>query len=166
MADSLLDIRDAALDLSAGLSAAFASVQTALSTDTATPAQLSALRADFTGYRADLSAIRADLDATDVADFQLYDDGAVLLTLWVWERDTRHDLAMLAPKVRAAETVAARLVAGSARDVYVTRSGDTLQKLATRFLGDWKEWPRIAEANGLSGGTVESGTRITIPPRR
>jgi nucleoid-associated protein YgaU len=166
MPDSLLDIRDDVTDLTASLVAAFATVRTTLATGTATNAQLSALRADLTGYRGDLAAIRVDLDATDVADFQLYDDGAVLIGLWTWERDTRHELALLAPKVRAAETVAVRLVAGATREVYVTRSGDTLQKLAARFLGDWKEWPRIAEANGLDGGALESGTRLIIPPKR
>lgn len=166
MADSLTDLRDAALSLASGVSAALASVQSALATGTATPAQLSTLRADLTGYRGDLADLRTDLDATDVADFQLYDDGQVLIQLWIWDRETRRALVALAPKIRAAEDVAERLVAGAAREVYVTRSGDTLQKLAARFLGNWQEWPRLAEANGLDGGALASGTRIVIPPKR
>jgi nucleoid-associated protein YgaU len=166
MPDSLLDIRDDVEALTEGFTAAVAAIESALTTGTATAAQLSALRADLTGYRGDLAAIRTDLDATDVSDFLVFDDGEILVRLWLWERDTRHALVGLAPKVRAAETVATRLVAGAAREVYVTRKGDTLQRIAARFLGDWRAWPRIADANGLDGGTLTSGTRITIPPKR
>lgn len=166
MTTSLLDIRDDATDLTTGVAAAILAVQAALASGTQTERQLGNLRASLTGYRADLAEIRTMLDATDVLDFQLYDDGAVTIQLWAWERALRHALIALAPAVRSAEAVAEQLVEGSTRDVYTTRSGDTLQTVAAKFLGDWKEWPRIAAANGLAGGAVPSGTRLTIPPRR
>ena len=166
MPDSLLDIRDDVVAVTDGVTAATGNVTAALLTGTATHAQLGSLRAALTGYRADIDAIRADLDATDVEDFLLYDDGAVLIRLWAWERAVRNALIVLAPKVRAAETVAVRLVAGSTREVYVSKSGDTLQSIAAKFLGNWREWPKIADANGITAGALASGTRLVIPPKK
>lgn len=163
---SLLDMRDAAEEVAVGVQGAVDGISVALSTGTSTSRQLSNLRASLTGYRADIVALRGELDGTDVTAFQLYDDGAVTIQLWRWERALRHSLISLASRVRAAEAVTSRLLAGSAREVYVTRSGDTLQRIAARFLGDWQEWPRIAEANSLAPGAIPSGTRLIIPPRR
>ena len=166
MPTSLLDIRDDVADIVEGVASATAGVTTALQTGVATPAQLGALRASLTGYRADIDAVRADMDSTDVSTFQLYDDAAVLISLWDWQAGLRSALIKLAPKVRAAETVALRLIAGSARVVYTSKSGDTLQAIAAKFLGDWREWNRIAEANGITAGALASGTRLVIPPKR
>lgn len=162
----LLDIRDAATDALDGITVSLAVVTSALSTGTITAGQLGNLRASLTGHRADIAAIRVDLDALDVTDHQLYDDAAVTLTLWKWERLTRHQLATLLPAVRTAETIATRLVAGSARQVVTARDGDTLQSLAARYLGSWQEWPRLAEVNGLTPGPLTPGAQIAIPAKR
>ncbi|MCI0347513.1 MAG: LysM peptidoglycan-binding domain-containing protein [Chloroflexi bacterium] len=166
MPDSLLDFRDAGETIAAGVAETIAGIEGALRGGTYTARQLGNLRASLTGYRDDIVDLRAELDDTDVADFQLYEDGAVTIRLWQWERALRHSLVVLAPQVRAAETVATRLVAGRADQVYVSRSGDTLQRIAARFLGDWREWTRIADANGLGAGELPSGSTIVIPPRR
>jgi nucleoid-associated protein YgaU len=166
VAESLLDIRDAAVDLVDGVGVAVAAVASALSTGTATPQQLGALRSSLTGYRADLAELRDTLDTTDVAEFQLYDGAAVTIALWRWERGTRHDLILLAPKLRAAEQVATRLVSGTTRSTVVVRSGDTLQTIAAREFGSWQEWPRLAAANGLTPGALVPGTTLIIPPKR
>jgi hypothetical protein len=53
---------------------------------------------------------------------------------------------------------------GSGGGDYTVRAGDTLQSLALMFFGDQSLWYRIAEANGLSGGSaLVEGQRLTLP---
>lgn len=47
---------------------------------------------------------------------------------------------------------------------YVFQVSDTISGLAHRFLGDWRQWRRIAEANAIEDvRQIEPGTVLTIP---
>jgi len=162
----LLDIRDAAEDVATGVAAAIAGIESALTTGTVTAGRLGNLRASLRGHRAEIAAIRGDLDALDVTDYQLYPDAAVTLALWGWERELRHSLVAVAPSVRQAEKIAVRLVSGSARKTVTARAGETLQSIAARELGDWRDWVRLADANGLAPGALVAGTQVVIPGKR
>jgi nucleoid-associated protein YgaU len=51
-------------------------------------------------------------------------------------------------------------------EAYVVREGDTLAKIAKRFLGDEQQWTVIARANAIQDPeTLEVGQRLTIPGR-
>src|ERR1044072_356491 len=53
---------------------------------------------------------------------------------------------------------------GSGGGSYTVRAGDTLQSVAAAIWGDSSLWYRLAEANGLSGGSALSeGQRLTLP---
>lgn len=48
--------------------------------------------------------------------------------------------------------------------IYVVKRGDTLAKIAARFLGDADEWPRIARLNNIRDPDfIRVGQRLKIP---
>lgn len=54
--------------------------------------------------------------------------------------------------------------AGSSGTEYTIQSGDTLEGLARRFLGDGSKWRSIVEANpGLNPSSLQIGKKIVIP---
>ena len=163
----LRDLAAAVQDLVDGVNASVNAVVGALQGGTSTFRDLHGVRASLTGYRADLAGIRGTLDATDVADFNLSGRADTFLRALRWERELRHRLVRLGSQILSAETAAAALEAGVARHVHLVVSGDTLQRLAARYLGDWQAWPRILEANpDLSPGPLTSGTVLVIPAKR
>ena len=55
-------------------------------------------------------------------------------------------------------------VGGARVGQYVVRGGETLQGIAQAVYGDARQWYRIAEANGMSGGaTLRAGETLTLP---
>lgn len=159
-------LRDDAVDISDRFATAHAAIADALSAGTATAAQLGAVDAALAGIQADVTSLRAELDAVDVTAYQVYPDAEVTLRLWTWERGLRHQLGLLRAGMVSARAAAQQLIAGQRRDMYVVRSGDTLQAIAARFLGDWREWTRIADANELEPGQPAAGTVLILPPKR
>ena len=100
------------------------------------------------------------------ADWLVYADPAVEMTVQTWERNLRRALVTLARVARLlAETVVV-LVEGAKHRTYVVRSIDSLQSIARDYLGDWREWPRIAELNGLDPGPLTAGMVLTLPDKR
>ncbi len=90
-----------------------------------------------------------------------------VIALWKWERSTRRAFVGLDDAARKTAEVARLLEEGAGPVLVVARSGDTLQSLAARHLGDWRAWPRLLEANpGLAPGAVPSGTVLQVPRRR
>jgi YD repeat-containing protein len=54
---------------------------------------------------------------------------------------------------------------GGAGGAYIVRAGDTLQSVAATLWGNADLWYKLAEANGLSGGSMlTEGSSLTIPP--
>lgn len=49
--------------------------------------------------------------------------------------------------------------------IYVTKSGDTLEKIAAKEYGKSSDWHKIADANGLHSGSkvLKTGTKIKVP---
>lgn len=132
-----------------------------------TDADAQALRAGLGGIRADGRALLRALDRTQEEDLAVVDDGTVLITLWRWRRTTRRDVMALLGTARTIQDLAADLVTGDRRKVVVSHEGDTLQRIAARELGDWREWGRLLQANpGVPAGALPSGTTLVIPARR
>ncbi len=166
MATTPAQVRDDIVEVTTAFAAALDAVDAALEAGTATAAQLGAVDSTLTGLQLDVRAIRADLDAADVTAYQLSDNAEVTLRLWAWERDCRHHLGRMEAGLATARDQAQELAAGQRRDLYVVKSGDTLQSIAAAKLGDWREWTRIADANGLEPGQPTAGTVLLLPPRR
>lgn len=167
MSATLRTLKTAAEAISTGATTAIAAVRTALSSDSYTAQQVRYLRAEVQGYLDDIGELRASLDLLDVEGEQVVDDAADTLHLLRWERETRHALQVLGAALRRTWEGLETLELGARRTVHVARSGDTLQRLAARYLGDWQEWPRLLDANpGLAPGVLAPGTLVTIPERR
>jgi nucleoid-associated protein YgaU len=158
-------IRDAILDVTAAVSDGLASVVAALSTGTQTTADIRRTSAVFTDAAAQVRTIRRDLDGYDPVARRLYPDAALTLTLWQWERAQRWGLAGLDANIRDGRSIAMELLQGRGLTLHAVRAGETLQSIAAKFLGDWREWPRIAEANGLAVGASIASLNLIIPTK-
>jgi nucleoid-associated protein YgaU len=164
---SLLDMRDSAETIAGGVETAQARVAELLRTGRAAPADVRHLAAELRGQEEAVRVLRRQVDNTDVAAQLVHDRADLVLTTWRWERGLRRSLVALAGQLRAVVTSASALERGRDRRVVIARSGDTLQRIAQRALGDWREWPRLLDANpGLDPGTLTPGTEITIPAKR
>lgn len=159
-------INAAVASLTADLATVGEVLTTALQTGTQTDRQLQHVIATLAGLLEDLADIRTDLDALDVTDLQLLPDAKDTIILWTWERGVRRELVRLNARIRQVQATASSLVTGQDSQTHVVRSGETLQTIAAKHLGDWREWPRIAALNKLAPGQPASGTVLTIPPRR
>lgn len=162
---SVIDARDDVLAVGVAVADAVNAVSTTLRTNTATDQTIGVTASKLTTAAVNIRAIRASLDATDVAALQVYDDAAVTLALWGWERDVRRSLSRMEASIQDALVVATALRTGPGQRYYTTRANDTLQSIAARFLGGWQEWPRIAAANGLKAGPVAENTTLIIPQK-
>lgn len=165
MTASPADISADAIDLATGASTSINALQSVLQANAATSRDVRNIRASLTGYRADLATLRVTMDVTDVVDTLIVDTADRRIGLWKWERGLRHNLVVLSGNLLEAETVAEQLELGIKRTVYAVRSGDTLQSIAARELGDWREYKRLAEANGIPVGTLEVGQVLVIPAK-
>lgn len=59
-----------------------------------------------------------------------------------------------------------RIAAGGAVQVrkHIVHSGDTLQSIAARLMGDWRHWPKIADTNNLDPASpLTVGAELVIP---
>lgn len=140
-------------------------VEDALSEGTYTTRDLRYLQASIAGERTDLRALRRRLDGTDVTLSLAVQTGERIIALWAWERGLRNALLPVEAGLRDTAAAARELERGRALKTYVVRAGDTLQGIAARFLGDWREWTRLLEANGLGGTAIIPGMVLTIPEK-
>jgi len=153
--------------IASGAASAVAAVRSALSSGSYTAQQVRYLRAELQGYLDDARTVRASLDLLEVEGEQVVDDAEDTLHLLRWERESRHALQALGAAIRRAREALETLETGATRTVHLARSGDTLQRIAARYLGDWREWPRLLDANpDLAPGAVVGGTVVVIPERR
>lgn len=161
-------IRDLITDVGAVVTAVddeLAALLAALQSGQATTAEIRTGIATLTAAAASIRSIRVTLDVTDVEAEQVYSDAAVTLALWDWERSTRWALAGLDRRIRDALGVAVELLAGRGQTMHTLRLGETIQSVAARYLGDWREWTKIAAVNGLDASPPTVGTVLVIPQR-
>lgn len=163
---SLQDVATDAAEILDGLRDAQAAIRAGLVDGSANAARLNHLAAGLGAHRGDIRALRSELDVTQVAEFQLYERGETTIALWAWERGLRHQLLRVEAAALAAEELADDVALGLRERVHIVRAGETLQAIAAKLLGDWREWTRIAEANSLTPGAVAAGTVLVIPDRR
>lgn len=160
--ESTGDVIERVEDLQARLVAAVGVVG-----DAPTDADLQAVIAGLDGVRADGRALMTDLGLLDEEGLAHVDDGLVTVVLWRWRRATRSALVALVGQALEVQELAEGMLTGDDERVIVTREGDTLQRIASRELGDWREWPRLLAANpAVSAGALPSGTSLVIPPKR
>jgi nucleoid-associated protein YgaU len=160
--ESPTDVVERAAELTGRFTAATAELGT-------TPAdgQVENLRSVLDGVVTDVRDLVRDLDLVDELDFLLVDEGARTIQVWAWRRTARRALVLFGGQARAAKAIADELTTGQKRRVIVTREGETLQRIAQRELGDWREWPRILAANPtLDPGALSSGVSLVIPEKR
>lgn len=114
----------------------------------------------------DIDAVVADLDTLDVQS--QFSDARQLLLAGRTEREVRaRMLSARASLERARADAQALLKRDPQARTYNIRSGDTLQSIAARELGDARRWRDIADANGISPSeTLAAGTHIDLPARR
>lgn len=108
-------------------------------------------------------AVRADLDALDVLTGVAA--GSSLLESAIWERQTRQDLLRIEQQAGALIDALGSLLPGGYRQRrYTVRTGDTLQTIARREMGDWQAWTQIVEANRIDPGeALTVGSELVIP---
>lgn len=167
MIGSLDDIVDAVDAVGDRFEAARQAIADALDSDSQTDTQVQALRADLSGVAGDLRSVRRDLDAVDAVDFLHAAGGRRTIAMWRWQRRTRRALGGVVAAVVEARRIAADLRGQRQDQVVVALDGDTLQTIAARALGDWREWPRLLKSNpGLNVGPLAAGTTLALPDRR
>ncbi len=133
---------------------------------TSTDRDLSQLDADLQGCLADIRDTLRDLAAFDAALAVTFVDGESLIQLWQWERAIRSDLVIVQRDILTTQSKALEVISGVSEQVRIVRTGETWQSIAAETLGDWREWPRLVEANGGEAGALVSGTVLTIPRKR
>ena len=106
------------------------------------------------------------MDTVDTAALLRFSTADRKLTVWRWERRGRSGAHALREYLRRAKDVASVLEKGKRRQLHVVRSGETYQSIAAQHLGDWREWPRIVEANDAEPGAPTTGAVLIIPERR
>ena len=142
-------------------------VQAAIASATAPlgEAELTSHRAELTSALADLLTLRRQLDREDMAEHLPWRSARTLLLRWGWERELRHALVTADADARRLQGRIQALLEGARLTRHVVRSGETLQRIAARYLGSWEEWPRIAALNRLEPGQPAVGTVLQIPGR-
>ena len=133
---------------------------------TATLKTLKNIQATSTGLLADIRTVRGTLDATDVRDEVLAERGDSIINVHRFGRRTRFTMSPLENSLRVIAELARKLEQGFIQRTHVVRSGETWQAIAQRHLGDFREWPRIADANGLDAQDLVAGLVLVIPDRR
>ena len=168
MATTLTELTAPLTLIADGVTALKGSFATQFRSGTHTTDDLEHVRASAAGYLADIKTLRTDLDSTDIETLVVNsEDAARTLKIRIWERDVRTLLVKMAGDLIDMIDIAADLKQRAGQKIVLVRSGDTIQGIARRELGDWSEWTRIVEANpGLDPGTLTSGQTIIIPERR
>lgn len=93
--------------------------------------------------------------------------GDVVVDLWRWRRTTARSLVYLAGRAALATADALSYATAPEFLLVTSKEGDTVQRLAAKYMGSWTAWPRILAANkGLSLGALPSGTSVMIPVGR
>ena len=129
--------------------------------------ELEDIRATLQGTIDDARFLLRDLDAVDELDFLPIGDGRRTIELWRWRRSSRREMLRFLGLARNAQVIAAELAGGQRDQVVIAREGDTWQSIAARHLGDWREWPRLLEANPtLEPGVLPAGTSMIVPELR
>lgn len=163
---SLLTARDAVQVAALALGEASTSVAEVARAGTSSDRDLRHVVAEIDGARADVRGVRRDLDVTDVSALVKGADAGAKLQAWLWERGLRRQAIAVERRAAQAQALAERLLEGWDEVTHVVRSGETLQAIAQKRLGDWKEWRRLATYNAVQPADLTAGTVLRIPPKR
>lgn len=154
-----------AVDTLTELRTSYVEIQDRLSVDLPTRANFANISASLGETLTTARTLRADLQALDENTLISVIDGGRQLAIWSWRRDTSSSVMQFIAQAQAWKEQVDSLLEGLAVSIVTVKDGDTLQDIAARELGDWREWPRLVEANpGLDAEDLVTGTRIVIPP--
>lgn len=115
---------------------------------------LNDLRSRLSGAQDTARTLRAELASTDFGADVIPQTGDAVLAAWRWQHDTFRALLELDANIRAAQTAVSALVVVSSKRQVLVRSGDTLQRIAARELGDFRRWEELLSLNTLTPGDV------------
>jgi len=168
MTATMRTLRDDAATLLADVATALGDVQAAISGGTYTAATVRHLRAEVWGLLADARAWRQALDVVDVEAQQTTADAYITLQALRWERELRHEVQRASYALRRLHEGLESIEVGAARTEQCVQRGDTLQRLAARYLGSWQEWPKLLDANPdlVPGSALVPGALLTVPAKR
>lgn len=142
----------------------FTTLASAVSAVVLTSDAASTFLLDVRDIATDLNTMLDDLAALDPTALLNIESARNLLAIWTLETTFRSQLMALLFQTSRLESLLTQLVQGVEERLVVVRENETLQSIAARELGDWREWTRIIARNpGLSPVTITSGTTIVIP---
>lgn len=105
-----------------------------------------------------------DLTTTDALELAAIVDAANSLALWRWRAAARQSTVRTLRQLRELQSILATFARGVEERLVTVRQGETLQSIAARELGDWREWRRLVERNpGLSPVFIAPGALIVVP---
>jgi nucleoid-associated protein YgaU len=118
----------------------------------------------------DVADALLDVDAVDVLDDTVLVDRTIVDAFYAarWRYDTSSTLRRARVAALSAARASREVLDGvNPGIVHVVVEGDTLQKIARRYMGDFELWPRIASYNRLVAPfTLTAGQTLRIPDVR
>ncbi|MEL6347806.1 MAG: LysM domain-containing protein [Myxococcota bacterium] len=142
-------------------------IQSALRSGQAGEAELAGFQVLLSTASADLLALRDEVGALDVTGLELVPDAESRIELWGWQVGALSQFRKVAAQILEARSIAAQLRSGRRPRTHVVIAGETLQSIAADVLGDWREWERLLDANGLDPAAVLTpGVELVVPERR
>ena len=114
------------------------------------------------------AALETALSVQELAagDIVAYDDVVAMLSFEEWTRTTQTESVRLYGSARAAQIDARSRAAQRIRTIYRARSGDSLERIATKYLGSPDSWRLIYDANNMDSILVVPGRDYIIPEKQ
>lgn len=128
--------------------------------------KLLALAASFGRVAGSATDLAASVQELASADIVAYDDISAMLGSEEWLRTTHAEAMQMFASARAGQLDARSRAAQRIRTIYRTKNGDSLERIAERFLGSPDSWRLIYDANDLDSIVLPVGLDLIIPEKQ